>query len=398
MRLFRALTIVCLGASGLQGQVALNRLEVVASGVSTDNGGNSWGPHKLRIVRTNAGVFTAYGVGPGPNHEVRLAQRTESGWKTIMRGSVGPPHTHLLARRDGSLIVIGWAPAEAPVVYTSNPQTGSSGALKIRWPDTWARGSREAAVIGPGDDLYILASYWQKPSGFYIAHWKAADGKWSFRNIRTGLHHAYAFLFPEADGPEWVADRDVHWEELGWKMPPPPGDFGAVFDGMRLWRWKGPKEGTLLREEPQTEDYLNVKCDQTDVYRDQLGRLHILYTLMGKTTTGQMTSRHMVLRADGTQEKDVALPGWGMWRTIQDASGAFYFIFPDRHSDSLKVYGPSQDSLELGSPKVISLNGNHVDYQVFLATPRAGVPVADVVDGVFLSTDAKWVYFRLRLR
>jgi len=106
----------------------------------------------------------------------------------------------------------------------------------------------------------------------------------------------------------------------------------------------------------------------------------------------------MVLRKNGTQEKDVEMPLNGMWRMIQDSSAAFIFLVPNGRRDGLIVYGPSADGLELGVPREFDLKGNRVDYHIFLAMPRAGVPVADVVDGAFCSTDAKWVYFRIQLR
>jgi len=330
----------CLGISGMCAQVMLDRLEVVAS--SLRDHGNGWGAHNLRIVRTGAGVLTAYGLGPGPSQGAargqtlpfRLVQRTESGWKTVLEGIAGVPYSNLLARRDGSLVLIastngtgGGGPLRMPVIYAGNPPAASFSVVKFKPPPTWAQIKMNSATISPGGDLDILTSWGQSPGGFHLAHWKGANGKWSFHDIETKFAYQYAFLFPGADGPEWVAVRDVQFKVIGYKVPPGQTPFNAAYDALRLWREKGPKEGTLLREEPQTDDYLLPLCDHTDVYRDQLGRIHILYTFMAKSTGGERISRHMILRTDGTREKDVELPLNGMWRMIQDASGRYYLLF-----------------------------------------------------------------------
>ncbi|SPE36284.1 hypothetical protein SBA3_240023 [Candidatus Sulfopaludibacter sp. SbA3] len=70
----------------------------------------------------------------------------------------------------------------------------------------------------------------------------------------------------------------------------------------------------------------------------------------------------MVLRKNGTQEKDVEMPLNGMWRMIQDSSAAFIFLVPNGRRDGLIVYGPSADGLELGVPREFDLKGNRVDY------------------------------------
>jgi hypothetical protein len=64
-------------------------LEIVTDGAATGDGGNSWGGHQTRIVRTQDGVFTAFTV-PGNGYtsrEWRLAWRKEDGaWSVIAQG------------------------------------------------------------------------------------------------------------------------------------------------------------------------------------------------------------------------------------------------------------------------------------------------------------------------
>ena len=59
------------------------------------------------------------------------------------------------------------------------------------------------------------------------------------------------------------------------------------------------------------------------------------------------------------------------------------------------------DGLQLGDPTELDLGTEQVRYSgMAIAVPRAGVPLDDILDGVFPSGrfGERWVYFRLRLR
>lgn len=69
-----------------------SHLEVVTNSAATGDGGNSWGGHQTRIVRTQDGVFTAYTVEGGGyfSREWRLAWRQDDGtWPVVAQGVAG---------------------------------------------------------------------------------------------------------------------------------------------------------------------------------------------------------------------------------------------------------------------------------------------------------------------
>src|SRR4051812_6646464 len=81
--------LVLLPERALADRPAVEDVSVVTARAATGDGGNSWGGHQPRIVRTARGVFTAYSVPTayGPlNRGWRLARRSSSGWRVIANG------------------------------------------------------------------------------------------------------------------------------------------------------------------------------------------------------------------------------------------------------------------------------------------------------------------------
>ena len=106
-------------------------VEVVAANTSTGDGGQAWGGHQTRIVRTADGVFTAYtvdGDGPLARHWY-LAQRQPDGtWPVIASGGAGKDPVNLLASPSGTLYVIGW-PDGVGTIWAGKPS--GAGALTM---------------------------------------------------------------------------------------------------------------------------------------------------------------------------------------------------------------------------------------------------------------------------
>src|SRR5438105_10272972 len=97
----------------------ITRFDVVSTSTATGDGGNAWGGHQPRIVRTRAGTFTAYSVSTGRGvlrRGWRLAQETPSGWRVIAGGKAGREPPALLAGPRGELYVIAW-PSGWPRVW-----------------------------------------------------------------------------------------------------------------------------------------------------------------------------------------------------------------------------------------------------------------------------------------
>jgi hypothetical protein len=95
----------------------VTRCEVIATDAAQGDGGNAWGPHKCRIVRTVDGVFTVY-TAKGGGHlkrEWRLRGRDEVAgkWVQLATGDAGREPPNLLAARDGTLHLFAWPGGQA---------------------------------------------------------------------------------------------------------------------------------------------------------------------------------------------------------------------------------------------------------------------------------------------
>ncbi|MFN8433767.1 MAG: hypothetical protein U0V18_07090 [Anaerolineales bacterium] len=149
----------------VKGSTSLNirqsAVELVSDEVATGAGGNLWGGHQTRIVRTADGVFTAYIVPTADDQyrEWRLAKRDESaGWQVIASGQTGTEAVNLLAAPDGTLYIFGW-PAGVATLWSGKPQGDQITMTPQLVPDQpnnyWPY---SAAGIAPNGTLCLLAS------------------------------------------------------------------------------------------------------------------------------------------------------------------------------------------------------------------------------------------------
>lgn len=378
-------------------------LEIVADNAATGDGGNSWGGHQTRIVRTVDGVFTAYTDEGGGyfSREWRLAWRQEDGtWPVVAQGIAGREPVNLLASPDGTLYVVGW-PSGIGTVWTGKPDNGTlqmtastvPGVASGYWP-------YNSAGIDSAGNLCILSSSGEKPGYLDIACYRPAEGDWSTRSIEIDYRHCYTYVFPQPGGAlSLVSTRDVLWETLGYEKP--PGAFDYVFNAFRYWRTTNftsePLQELTFVEQPPTpaypDPYLNA---QMDAFLDAEGKMHILYWCRGASTGGSTQYRHRAVSQNGGLEYDVELPpGAGYFnRIFQDARGEFYIL-----SSSGYVYPVGQDGASVGSAIALNLEGYEVEYSGFgVSVPRTGTPTSNVIDVVFPSDGGtKWIYFQLHV-
>ncbi len=141
-------------------------LEIVTDKAATGDGGNPWGGHQTRIVRTNDGVFTAYTVeGSGYfDRKWRLAWRQEDGtWPVVAQGDAGKDPVNLLASPDGTLHVIGW-PNETGTMWSGKPEGNQIVMTKEKIPgvshSNWPYSS---AGIDAEGNLCVLSTQGAKP-------------------------------------------------------------------------------------------------------------------------------------------------------------------------------------------------------------------------------------------
>lgn len=386
----------------------VERVEVVANDAATGDGGNVWGGHQTRIVRTAQGLFTVYTVpGTDPLHrQWRLAQRTATGWQVVAQGASGREPANLLAAPDGQLFVIAW-PDGLPQLWSSHPEqeqaTGKLTFTAQAVPGAWNQSNwpYAAAGISLGGDLCLLQSSGEKPGQFLWTYRRVTEARWHFQQTPLDYRYCYTYVLPGTEGQlSFVSTRDVLWQTLNLKRPEQA--FNYVFNAIKYWHSSDTLQAPLtelrINEARPTATYPDVLCNaQLDAYVDTQWRTHVLYTYRGDQTQGKQTVRHAVLEA-GQVIKDVALPeqGGSFWRIIQDTKGRFYLLA----SQGLVFAATSEDGTALGAPVVMDLHGYAVEYSgITLAAPRCGVPLADWVDAAFPSGHEKqWIYFRLRLR
>lgn len=385
----------------------LERLELVTDQAATGSGGNNWGGHQTRIVRTPRGVFTAYTVsGTGDlARRWRLSERVGNDWRIVVPGEpAGREPMNLLAGTRGQMYVIAW-PDGLPTLWSASgtalfhPEPIPGDWQKTDWP-------YGAAGINSHGDIFVLQSLGEKPGELRWASRLAQASQWRFHVTATDYRFCYTYVLPGPAGAlALTATRDVPWQSLGYEKP--AGAFGYVFNAVGSWYTPNAAgealRMTLVREETPTPSFPLVECNnaQGDTYLDTRGRLHILYTLRGASTHDYQKTRHAVLTGS-TILKDVELPfEYGHYsRIIQDAGGRFYVFSAAEGGSELLVYPAlSEDGTALGAPTRLDLQGNKVTYfGLALAAPRCGVPLANFVDGVFPSGQGeKLVYFRVRL-
>jgi hypothetical protein len=383
-------------------QVRLVNLEVITDQAATGDGGNAWGGHQARIVRTRDGVFTAYtvpGMDDDPTHrEWRLVWRKDGAWRVIAQDKVGRDPVNLLAGPDGTLYVISW-PGGAGTAWIGKPDGDELEMEKELIPGVapgfWPYAS---AGIDSSGALCVLSSTGEKPGFFFWACRQPEDGQWTRQVTRTPYRYCYTYVFPSDGALSLVSTRDVRWRLLGYEQP--EGTFDYVFNAFRYWHTDDiakPMQEMAFVEEPPTEKYPDVRCNaQLDAYIDTEGRMHVLYTLRGESTRGQWQVRHALFSKEGETLYDGKLPGTSgpFCRIFQDSEERYYLL-----GSAGVLYPVGPDGVTLGKMVRLDLGGHEVEYSGYgISAPRTGTPLSNVVDVVFPSDGGKeWVYFRLEL-
>jgi len=394
--------VMYMGSSSAE--IQMMPVEVVTDSAGTGDGGNSWGGHQTRIVRTKDGVFTAYLVqGKGYKmKEWRLAWRIDNTWHVAAEGAAGREPVNLLASPDGTLNIIGF-PEGKCAVWSGKPHDGKVDMVSMRvqginesfWP-------YNAAGIDSKGNIAVVASAGSKPGYFQWIYYSAKHKKWTPHSDETDFRYCYSYVFPKKKNKLFlVSNRDVTWDTLRYKKPSNK-TFNYVFNQLRFWRTDNVTEEPLknlafIGEEP-TEQFPNAYCcmSNNDCYLDTRNRMHILYRRSGETTQGKSQFRHAMFSSDGKLLKDAELPqGIGTYSDIfQDAKKRFYIL-----GSSGFLYPAGKDGFKLGEPVKLDFDGHNVEYSGFgLSVPRTGTPLSNIIDVVYPSGKGKeWIYFRLHL-
>lgn len=391
-----------LGTAFAEDEPRVTALEVVTDRAAIGDGGNAWGGHQCRIVRTRDGVFTAYTVAgrDETSREWRLAWRRAEGWTVIASGLAGREPVNLLASPDGTLHVVGWPdgrarcwsgrPSADTVMMRERPLPGLS---EGHWP-------YNSAGIDSNGRLCVVSSEGERPGTFRWAMRDPATGTWTAGATSLDYRHCYTYVLPDAAGGlSLVSTRDVLWETLGYTKP--ANEFDYVLNAFGWWRTPNTGREPLRRiasvEEPPTRRDPVVLCSVQDAYQDARGRLHVCYRRAGRGTAGGEEARYAVFSPEGNPLDDVKSP-WsaGLYgRVFQDDRGRFYFL----GSDGV-IYHGGTGAVSFENKTRLKLGGNLVDPAGFgISAPRTGTPPGNVMDVVFPSGGGgvKWIYVRVQL-
>ena len=396
------LCLVVCPASPVWATGAVQRLEVVTSAAVTGDGGNAWGGHHTRIVSNQYGIFSLYTVaGTGAythtsafDKEWRLAKRTaDNEWTVIAQGPSGREPACLLTAPDDTLRVFAW-PNMVAEMWTIN-QAGVITA-HITVPGSWKPSDwpYHTAGINPSGDMVV----WQSDTTNYYSYYNATTGQWTScqSSAASMKRHCYCYVFPGSNGEVTsVGTRDVLWTDLGQSYS------GYAFTATGYFHTPNaaaqPTLDYLKLREASSGAWTDWCCASGCVYVDTERRVHVIYFYVDDGSRYQGYPRHMVIR-DGAVVADVAIPSdttWPHTDIIQSSSGQFFVITPTA------IYpAKSEDGTVLGDPIAIDL-GQTVEYGgISLASPQAGVPLAnDYVDMVFPSGGgAQMIYARLALQ
>ncbi|MBN1351869.1 T9SS type A sorting domain-containing protein [candidate division KSB1 bacterium] len=378
-------------------------IEVVCDSTAVGDGGNVWGGHQCRIVRTCYGVFTAFTTeGKGYfEREWHVSQRTADGWHEIAHDVAGREPVNLLAAPDGTLHVIGW-PGGKSTMWTISPDSAGwniqeqlvSGQSKGYWP------YNSAGIDLTGNICILSSEGGEQPGGaFRWSYFQAAQQKWTYRNSGLDFRYCYTYVFPNPPaGLSLVSTRDVRWAALGYQKPANASDY--VFNAFRYWHADStlaPLATKSFVEESPTTKFPNVVCNaQKDAYIDTKGNVHVLYMKIGASTNGLVQHRHVVFAAAGDTLFDEICPANAGWYQciFQDAKANFFLL-----GDTGMLFLLDQNGFAPVDSVLLDFQGYHVEYSGFgVSVPRTGTPLSDVVDVVFPTNGEKyWVYFSLQL-
>lgn len=404
---------------------ALTVSEDVTNEASTGDGGNAWGGHQSRMVRTAAGLFTAYTTpGRDPFHRTwNLAWRRDGAWKVVATGPSGRDPPSLLANARGELFIVAWAPPyTAPTLWsgTPDPRSGTISAARAGVvPGNWLYAVYAAyvgAAIGPDGAIYIEVGYGADGTteAFVFSRRDPTTSAWTTNTVNTlaltGLHgrYNYAYILPESNrrGVWVIATRNDNWATLGYARP--PGAFGYVYDRVVAFHTSDAAvvhptwTATLVRAErqasPETEPYCSATS--TGGLLDAAGRLHVLYGLTPDLKTLAPTMRHAVISPGGKVLDDQAIPGHAdrYVRAVANRDGKL-FIVGAAGGSRLDVYPvPDPSRAAVGGRTALRAGANVLYAGLMGADPRGGTPSSDTWDFGFPSGSAGETWRRGQIR
>lgn len=385
-------------------------LECITDQTAVGDGGNNWGGHQPRIVRTADGVFAVH-ITRNPGQGVlactwHLMHRCNAEWQQIGEGPSDRDPVSLVADRDGRLMVLSYANRH-PCMWQSQKRNGRHVMVEEKIP--WVDSKNDFPYLGAGISrdgcLYLITTTTRfKPGKFIWARRSPGHGEWTWdvQTTVTDYRYCYAYLLPCQAGRLVVAaTRDVPFGSLGLEKPK-ADDFDFLFNGVGVWHTEdslsAPMRQTFFMAEEWTERWPYPDCRVQDGVIDKQGRLHLIVNRKGPTSDFSDATYHLIVDK-GRILKETRLPSEAGYycRLVQDSVGRWYIL---THWGDIWP-ATDRDGMVLG--EIVKLGWGDYDVHYagpMIAAPRGGTNWSDIIDGVFPAGEqaAQWVYFRIRLR
>jgi hypothetical protein len=377
-------------------------LEVITkNALAGGDGGNQWGGHQCRIVHTNDGVFTVYTSGDEDHFERtwHLMKRTENGWVELASDKSGREPVNLMTDPEGMLYIIGW-PEYQGTMWTGKPSDSTIHFIRETIPAVYS-GSHpyNAAGIDRRGNICVVSSVddYRGSGRFQWAYYNKKRKTWQGRITFVKFRHCYTYIFPHEDGSiSLVSTRDVRWEALGYKQP--ENTFAYVFNAFRYWKAQSidrPLQELAFFEEKPTPEYPFVICRaMNDVYIDHQDKMHIIYTLQGKSTNGKRCRFHAIYSQDGhlIYKNDLSARNGRFCRIFQDNLYRFFIL-----DDTGILYHLDDKGESFEDSVLIDLKDYPVNYAGYgLTVPRTGSKLSDSMNIVYPSKEGKYyIYFKI---
>jgi hypothetical protein len=423
-------------ASTRRPKIMMQSLVTSSADGNSSDGGNGWGPHKLRIVRSSNGkLFSVYPSGPDTvNKTYSLMESTNGGssWSRIndgltINGSVddGGRETPLLLISPSDVVyLIGWAGGVPTLVNEGVNGAGPYSATPI--PGSWQAGDNwpyAGAAIDSSGNLYVQENTASSTGGTsedsgYLANLAWTTGgtgnfTWHFARLPAvpgaDYRSAYSFELPDNKGGlDVVATNDVSCANTSFTgntsisnpayTTQSTSSYGFIQDRVYDWHTanlnaSGGPAWTIARVSQNTRATGGSDCASSgivqndyaqDAYRDTYGNVHVMYAFK----PGYVGHHAVLGDSGGTWKtlKDVTLPSGycaNEARVTQDSTGRFYVI---SHCGNNSLYVWPADTIDgttVGSLSTLTLTNAITGWDYF-AAPSGGTPTnrnyLDMVD------------------
>ncbi|GHO83580.1 hypothetical protein [Dictyobacter formicarum] len=395
----------------IPGVPTLDRLDQVtnqAFGNEDEYVPNSWGAHKLRIIRTTSGdLFTVF-ISQGSDTQNRTWHLMHqapgsSTWNELKQGNAGTEPINIIRGPHDEIHLFSWPGTQQEAhhfVSTNLGQTFSEEILNGQWSSDQGY---SGAAINPLGDIVFFQTGDDVPGIFYWTYYSPITNRWTFHTSQMDYRHTYAFFFPGYNNDlTMVAMRDVLRPRLGY---PNASDFNYIFNEIRYFYIgnvynPNMQQLSLTEVQPQNNNDADVTY-LTDAYMDTQGRTHVIYN-------NQYDGVHHIIVDHGTIIKnvrqDVTAPN--KVRIIQDAIGHFYLISMDDQGQSINIYpgtASDTDGTQLSAPihldisKFPGCTDDDFCHAPTFIVPRGGNPLSNYLDGVYGNHSHEY-HFRINLR